>query len=114
MTVGDVISEYRKKHGISMERFAKMAGISKAYVSMLERNKTQRGDEPSPSIEVYRSIAKALGIRVDDLIRMVDGNVLIANEAEQAYAIPYADIYFAPIVGSIPAGYPSLAYEDIV
>lgn len=112
MTLGDIISEYRKSNGLSMERFAELAGISKAYVSMLEKNKTQRGDEPSPSIEVYRSVAHAIGLDLDELIRKVDGKVSI-QPSIPSDAIPFTPSYKAPIVGSIPAGYPALAFEDI-
>lgn len=39
MTLGDVISKYRAEHGISMDKFAELSGISKAYISILERNR---------------------------------------------------------------------------
>lgn len=112
MTLGDIISEYRKNTGLSMERFAELAGISKAYVSMLEKNKTQRGDEPSPSIEVYRSVARAIGLDLDELIRKVDGKISI-HPSLPSEAVPYHVSHKAPILGAIPAGYPTLALEDI-
>jgi repressor LexA len=112
MKLGDIISEYRKSSGLSMERFAESAGISKAYVSMLEKNKTQRGDEPSPSIEVYRSVARAIGLDLDELIRKVDGKISI-HPSIPSNAIPYTAAHKAPIIGFIPAGYPVLALEDI-
>lgn len=79
MTLGDVISKYRAEHGISMDKFAELSGISKAYISILERNRTPRGDEPSPSYEMYRSVAKAIGSDVDALIRTVEGNISLAD-----------------------------------
>lgn len=45
MTLGDVIAKFRDTHGISMDRFSEMSGISKTYISMLERNQTQRGEK---------------------------------------------------------------------
>lgn len=75
MTLGDIIAKFRKDHGLSMDKFSEMAGISKAYISMLERNRTQRGEEPSPSIETYRNVANAVGMDTDELIRMVDGKI---------------------------------------
>lgn len=38
MILGDLIKKYRSETGTSMEQFAKKSGISKAYVSILERN----------------------------------------------------------------------------
>ena len=81
MTLGEVIAAYRREHGLSMEKFAQLAGISKGYVSMLERNKTQRGDEPSPSFEMYRNVAKAMGMDMNDLIRQVDGKISLEPAA---------------------------------
>lgn len=75
MTLGDVIYKYRTQHGLSMDKFSELSGISKGYISMLEKNKTARGDEPSPSFEMYRSVAKTIGMPVDDLIRTVEGKI---------------------------------------
>lgn len=75
MTLGEVIAAYRKKHGLSMEKFSELSGISKGYISMLERNRTQRGDQPSPSFEMYRNVAKAIGMDVDELIRQTDDTI---------------------------------------
>jgi Helix-turn-helix. len=83
MKLGDIIADYRRQNGLSMEKFAEISGISKGYVSMLERNVTQRGEEPSPSFEKYRAVAKTIGIDVDELIRMVEGKIsLLDNEKE--------------------------------
>ena len=41
MTLGDVISDYRAAHSMSMDKFASLADISKGYISMLERNVLQ-------------------------------------------------------------------------
>ena len=79
MTLGDVISDYRAAHSMSMDKFASLADISKGYISMLERNQTQRGEEPSPSLEMYCKVAKVIGIDFDDLIRMVNGKIVIGK-----------------------------------
>ena len=39
MTLGDVIKNYRTNYNMSMDMFAKKSGISKAYISLLEKNK---------------------------------------------------------------------------
>ncbi len=82
MTLGDVIARFRDAHGISMDKFSEMSGISKTYISMLERNQTQRGKEPTPSIETYRNAAKGMGMDVDELIRMVDGKIQLNSNGE--------------------------------
>lgn len=111
MTLGDIIAEYRKTNGLSMAKFAEMAGISKGYVSMLERNKTHRGEEPSPSVEVYRSVAGAIGVNIDDLVRMVDGKITLSRNLPFNIQ-PIPKTYKVPLVGNIACGKPILAVED--
>ena len=38
MTLGEIIKQYRDENKMSMDAFAKKAGLSKAYISILERN----------------------------------------------------------------------------
>ena len=111
MTLGDIISEYRATHSLSMAQFAERSGISKAYISMLERNRTQRGDIPSPSIEVYRSVACALGIDVDELIRRVDGNISLSHSLP-SNILPMPKMVKKPRLGTIACGKPILAVEE--
>ena len=112
MTLGDVISEYRAKHGLSMEKFAEMSGISKGYISMLERNQTQRGEEPSPSYEMYKNVARTIGIDVDELIRTVEGKISL-HDSLPDNIIPMPDIVKKPRLGTIACGVPILAEENI-
>lgn len=37
MTLGDIIKSYRSKYGLSMDSFSDKSGISKAYISLLEK-----------------------------------------------------------------------------
>ncbi len=51
MRIGKIIRKYRIERGMSMGDFAKMSGISKPYVSMLEANKNSRdGKTVNPSV----------------------------------------------------------------
>lgn len=111
MTLGDIIAEYRRTHSLSMAKFAELSGISKGYISMLERNRTHRGEEPSPSVDVYRSVAAAIGVSVDDLVRMVDGKITLSTRLP-SNTIPLPKTYNVPLVGNIACGQPILAVED--
>ena len=37
MTLGDLIKNYREETGMSMDEFAEKSGLSKGYISMLEK-----------------------------------------------------------------------------
>lgn len=92
MTLGDIIAEYRKEHQMSMDKFADISKISKGYISMLERNQTQRGEEPSPSYEMYKNVAKTIGMDVDELIRKVEGKISLTGIDTQASSIIGCDM----------------------
>ena len=114
MTLGDIISQYRKSHGLSMDGFSKLSGISKAYISMLEKNVTQRGNEPAPSIDIYRKVATAVGVDTDELIRMVDGKITLETATPEAKnIIPMPKMNRIPLIGTIACGTPILAVENI-
>ena len=112
MTLGDVIYQYRTTHNISMDKFSELSGISKGYISMLEKNQTQRGDEPSPSFEMYRNVAKTIGMDVDALIRMVEGKITLPD-LPGANVIPMPKMRKIPLIGAIACGAPILAEEHI-
>lgn len=75
MTLGDIIRNYRKERGLSMEDFARLCNMSKGYISMLEKNKNPRSGKPIiPSVATYSNISKAMNIKIEDLMGMVDKN----------------------------------------
>lgn len=105
MTLGDVIYKYRTQHGMSMDKFSEISGISKGYISMLEKNKTARGDEPSPSFEMYKNVASTIGMRVDDLIRTVEGKIALEPESQE-YLLPLPRMKRWKVIGGTACGSP--------
>ena len=77
MTLGNVISEFRNLNRLTMEDFSKMSGLSKSYISMLERNRDPRGNTINPSIEVIDKVANAIGVDLDALISTIDQDVIV-------------------------------------
>ena len=107
MTLGDIIQDYRRKHGLSMDEFARRGNLSKGYISMLEKNKNPRSGKPIiPSIATYASVATAMGISTDDLMRMVDKDQPVDLSVHAGYKIP--------ILGNVAAGVPIDAVEEIL
>lgn len=58
-----------------------------------------------PRIDKIEMLANYFGILKSDLVE--DKNSLPSN------TIPFTETHMAPIVGTIPAGFPALAFEDI-
>ena len=61
--LGEAIRIQRKKKRWSQERLAEKADLSTVFISRVERGKE------SPSLDSLVKIARALGIRVRDLVR---------------------------------------------
>ena len=68
-TLGEIIKAYRTEQGMSMDDFSKASGISKAYISVLEKNKHPGSGKPvEPSVKCVKQVAKATGIDFIELI----------------------------------------------
>ena len=115
MNLGEAILNYRKEHSLSMDKFSALSGLSKAYISILERNKTPHGNTPAPSIDTYCRVARAMGMDVNDLLAVVDDRISLANRTDPALLAgdpASAEVISFPVVGSICAGYGGLAQEE--
>jgi transcriptional regulator with XRE-family HTH domain len=64
MTFGDYLLEKRKTRKLSQEDLAADAGLSRNYISVIERNQPHHitGAEPQPSRETVKRLAAALGV----------------------------------------------------
>ena len=113
MTIGDFVKQYRTENNYSMDDFAKVSGLSKGYISMLEKNKNPRNGKPiSPSLETIKLIAQATHSDFDNLIKLMDSNQLV-NLKETINKKPKKGVKI-PVLGYVAAGIPIEAIEDIV
>ena len=111
MTLGDIIKRYRNDHTLSMDAFSERSGISKAYISLLEKNRHPKtGKEISPSIQCIRQAAQGMNMDFDDLFALLDGKVEV-NTPQQSQAIQARKI---PVLGRVAAGIPINAITEII
>lgn len=89
MKIGDAIKQFRDARGLSMDAFAKLSGLSKAYISLLEKGVNNQGEKLVPSITTLRKVANAMGADVNDLIGMLDEDSYIT--IEEPMPLIYAD-----------------------
>lgn len=115
MILGDLIKRYRAENGMSMEQFAQRSGLSKAYVSILERNHNPVNGKPVvPSLETIKAVAQATGRDFNDIIAMLDGNQPVQlKPAIPAGFQPLPKRDRIPRVGQIACGTPILAEENV-
>lgn len=65
--IGDYIKELREKRGYTLTQLADKAGVSKSYLSMIERNLQQ-----NPSIQFLEKISDILGQPIEAIIQQTD------------------------------------------
>lgn len=94
----DMLSYLRKRSGMSQKELAEKIGISRSAVGMYEAG------EREPDFETLEALADTFNVNMD---------TLLGKSSPPSNAIPYTAYHKAPIIGSIPAGYPVLALEDI-
>jgi transcriptional regulator with XRE-family HTH domain len=61
---GNKLKVMRIEKGISLSKLSELTGISKSYLSLIERN-----IQKNPSIDILGKLAKTLEIEVEDLVR---------------------------------------------
>lgn len=114
MTLGDAIRAYREEHGMSMDVFADRSGISKSYISLLEKNQHPKTGKPIiPTIKTYLCAAQAMNIDFDTLIRMINDNVDISPEIPSYSNITSISKQTFPLYDGIAAGQPRLMPDGI-
>ena len=94
----DMLAYLRKRNGMSQKELAEKIGISRSAVGMYETG------EREPDFETLEALADTFNVNMD---------TLLGKSSSPSNAIPYTAARKAPIIGSIPAGYPALALEDI-
>lgn len=106
MKISDKLAALRNEKKMTQQQIAKIAGVSDKTVSSWENGSR------SPKLGSINKICQYFGI---DLNTFIDESSDEYNPVQKLpkEAIPYAPSHKAPIVGSIPAGYPVLAFEDI-
>lgn len=84
MHLGEIIKKYRNEHKISMDEFSSRSGISKAYISLLEKNKHPKtGKAIEPSITCIKQAAKGMNMDFDTLFSHLDGDITVVdNESD--------------------------------
>lgn len=73
MTIGRIIKRYRKQNKISMDEFSAKSGLSKAYISLLEKEVNPRNNKPIvPTLDTIRNVAQAINMEMKEVILMLE------------------------------------------
>lgn len=78
MTLPNLVKTYRKQNNLTMQEFADRCGLSKAYISMLEKGKhPQNATNLRPNIETLDKLAKGMGMSFDDFAMVLKGETVV-------------------------------------
>lgn len=114
MTLGSIIKEYRLTHKMSMDAFSEKSGISKAYISLLEKDKHPKtGKSIAPSIQSIKQAATGMNMSFDELFSLIDGKVSITNE-EPLKKRRTTNAVTINVLGRVAAGVPIEAMENVI
>jgi len=113
MHLGEIISNYRTENKITMEEFANKCGLSKGYISMLERNENPKTKKTIiPTLETINRVADVIGIDLDTLLKELGRNQKVSlTDIENVSELPTA--HKIPLLGTIACGEPITAVENI-
>ena len=101
MTLGDIIKEYRLSHGLSQDVIAERSGLSKAYISILERNRNPKtGEPPVASPKTINSIATAINSDFDSIFSKLDPDLKVSIGEQLPQSKPAS---FPPNITPLPA-----------
>lgn len=67
--VGNVLSDYRKKKGLSQEVLSGLADIGRTHLSAIERG------ERKPTLETLYRICNALDIKMSDVVKEIENRI---------------------------------------
>lgn len=97
----NVIKSIRKKYNLSQKEFANLLNVHQTAVSQWENDRTK------PDINIAKTISQKFNISLD---------VILGNKLSNAEPFSYntSGVIRIPVYGSIPAGIPMEAVEDIL
>lgn len=114
MTLGKLIAKYRKEQGLSLSDFASLVGASKGYIHIIEQEvNPATGKPPIPRTKMLASIANVMGIELTKLLELID-ETSTENKNELDDTLIIRKKRTIPVLGSVIAGVPIEAIEDIV
>ena len=117
MLLGEIIKKYRDEHQMSLQDFANLIGTSRSYIHMLEKNVNPSTKKPiSPSIETLKSLANAMNMDLDILLKQLNSEQDIYID-EKEYKKQFTSHQSSAIVfvyGTIPAGIPVECIENVI
>lgn len=94
MKLGEIIKKFRDEHKLSMDKFAEQSGLTKGYISMLEKNEHPKSKKPIiPTEDTLIKVAKGMGVDIEVVLNNLDENQEIQiNTSPQNMLLPSEEL----------------------
>lgn len=112
MYIGEIIKQYRDKHGLSQRAFAARTSLSPSYINTLEKIYNPKTNKAySVTTDVAVEIANAMDISIEELLNLLDKNqeFSVNNIKKDLLGNEVVSI---DLLGTIKAGYDWIANEE--
>ncbi|OIQ08755.1 HTH-type transcriptional repressor RghR [Moorella thermoacetica] len=101
-SIGQIIREYREKHGLSLREFAQKAGLSHAYIDKLENGFDPVTKKPvTPTLRTIELLAQAMEMTPEEIMSAAG---YISNSSKKEKQHDEATRLFARLSGLTPEG----------
>jgi transcriptional regulator with XRE-family HTH domain len=83
MKFSEWIYNYRAGHALTMQAMADLCGLSKQYISVLEKGINPNTKKPfAPSVETIKKISRATNTDINLLFSLLDNQEIVINAVE--------------------------------
>ncbi|MBU8914602.1 helix-turn-helix domain-containing protein [Bacillus sp. FJAT-29953] len=84
---GKKLQRLRKEKGYSITKLGQLTGISKSYLSLIERD-----IQTNPSLEILEKISKALEVDVEHLVKNKEDSIISNNRKKSVKSVLKVEI----------------------
>ena len=70
--IGELVKKYREQHNLSMDAFAEKCGVSKAYISMIEKGVSSRGKPINLTQDMMSALVRGMDDDFDIIFEQLD------------------------------------------
>ena len=109
MLISEIINDYLNRRVMTQRKFAEKCGISPSYLTQILKGRNPRtGKPPKLSIEIYQTLADAMGMTLDELFGLIDDSPveLKAKSKVDFFNLEELKHHKIPLIGSVAGGEP--------
>ena len=112
MKLSDIVKNYRLEHNLSVSEMAKRSGLSKGYISMIERGINPRTNTPiSPTLNTLNKLSRGMNVDLEELLNCMDPEESV-NLVDRLFVM--GNIKTIPDIADKPDLYANFKRSDLV